>query len=411
MHSVASIQALKGRRVLNSQGAFTLEVETVTPGGRGIGSVPLGITTSNFDSPRADLTTALAQLPHLSRRLIGLDACDQRAVDNVLREHAIERQDLTQPAANLACAVSLSVSDAAARIRNRPAWQNISEAFGATPKQPRLAVNVVSGGAHNLTGSPVTEALVVTRNVAVTESVVLLIRALNKLRELSLRHYGPQSLAAGVEGGFTPSITKTEELLELLTTVLDNDDELRPFGMGLDMAGNTLVGASPEGYSLGSGPPLTDLELAHRYSRWVQHWSRLLYLEDPFSDNDVKAWRTLSTLIAGSSERCHIVADDVLATQLCRLTSLPVTQLAASVIAKVDQNGTISGMADFIHAARERGLGVVVSQRSQETDQAMLVDLAVGLGADILKAGCVTRERIIKYNRLIRVVSREMVAS
>jgi len=51
---------------------------------------------------------------------------------------------------------------------------------------------------------------------------------------------------------------------------------------------------------------------------------------------------------------------------------------------------------------------VVVSQRSQETDQSILVDLAVGMGADMLKAGCISRERIIKYNRLMRIVSMEL---
>ena len=42
-----------------------------------------------------------------------------------------------------------------------------------------------------------------------------------------------------------------------------------------------------------------------------------------------------------------------------------------------------------------------MSQRSGETDSATIVDLGITIGVDMFKLGAPTRERIIKYNRLI----------
>ena len=406
MSSIGTVEKLIGRRVLNSQGNFTVEVETIGSGGKGVGSTPLGTTNGQFDSPRVSVEEALTRLDQVSRLLAGRDICDQRAIDEILRAVLVEPVH-ERPAANLACAISLSVCDAAARVRNVPVWRHVSDTFGASPTCPDLAVNVIGGGSHDDTGSPVTEAMLITTGVDIESGIEKLGGALNSLRDMCASRYGAASLAVGVEGGLTPAIESPEELLGLLSETLDGEDHFQCLNIGLDMAGNGLVhSASERVYSMGT--LLTRAELVDRYIRWLRDWPRISYLEDPFSDNDVDAWRSLAVLVKDQARGCSLVADDLLATQLYRFTSLEGDQLANSVIAKVDQNGTVSGMADFVQIARKRGMEVVVSQRSQETDQSILVDLAVGMGADTLKAGCISRERIIKYNRLMRIVSMEL---
>ena len=50
-------------------------------------------------------------------------------------------------------------------------------------------------------------------------------------------------------------------------------------------------------------------------------------------------------------------------------------------------------------------IATIISQRSCETDSNILSLLAYGLGSQYVKAGAPARERIVKYNELIRINS------
>jgi enolase len=64
----------------------------------------------------------------------------------------------------------------------------------------------------------------------------------------------------------------------------------------------------------------------------------------------------------------------------------------------------VTGAADAVRAARENGLGVIVSARSGESEDTSVAHLATGWGADIVKVGSITRgERTAKWNELIRI--------
>ena len=54
--------------------------------------------------------------------------------------------------------------------------------------------------------------------------------------------------------------------------------------------------------------------------------------------------------------------------------------------------------------AFHNGLSVVVSERSGETEDAIIADLVVALGAGQIKTGAPVRgERTAKYNRLLQI--------
>ncbi len=54
--------------------------------------------------------------------------------------------------------------------------------------------------------------------------------------------------------------------------------------------------------------------------------------------------------------------------------------------------------------AKSFGFKIIVSHRSGETNDDFIADLAVGIGADFIKAGAPARgERVAKYNRLLRI--------
>ena len=54
--------------------------------------------------------------------------------------------------------------------------------------------------------------------------------------------------------------------------------------------------------------------------------------------------------------------------------------------------------------AKSFGWKIIVSHRSGETNDDFISDLAVGIGADFIKAGAPARgERVAKYNRLLKI--------
>nr|KAJ0193813.1 hypothetical protein LSAT_V11C800418030 [Lactuca sativa] len=71
---------------------------------------------------------------------------------------------------------------------------------------------------------------------------------------------------------------------------------------------------------------------------------------------------------------------------------------------QVNQVGSVTEAIEVVKMAKDGNWGVVISQRSGETDDSFLADLSVGLGTGQIKAGAPCRgERLAKYNQLIRI--------
>ena len=80
------------------------------------------------------------------------------------------------------------------------------------------------------------------------------------------------------------------------------------------------------------------------------------------------------------------------------------------VIIKPTQIGTISETLETIDLANKRDLKIVISHRSAETNDDFIADLAWASGAWALKAGAPNQEeRMIKYNRLIKIYEENKV--
>jgi enolase len=75
-----------------------------------------------------------------------------------------------------------------------------------------------------------------------------------------------------------------------------------------------------------------------------------------------------------------------------------------ALLVKVNQIGTLSEARQAIEIGRAAGWGLIASHRSGETEDAILADLAVGMGMEQIKSGAPARsERVAKYNRLLRI--------
>ena len=71
---------------------------------------------------------------------------------------------------------------------------------------------------------------------------------------------------------------------------------------------------------------------------------------------------------------------------------------------KVNQIGTLSEALDVAELAFRNGYGVQVSERSGETEDSIIADIAVALNCGQIKTGAPIRgERTSKYNQLLRI--------
>ena len=100
----------------------------------------------------------------------------------------------------------------------------------------------------------------------------------------------------------------------------------------------------------------------------------------------------------------QIVGDDLFTTNPKRLRRGLEVGAANSLLWKVNQIGTLSEAWDAATLAFTNGYTVVVSERSGETEDPIIADLVVALGAGQIKTGAPVRgERTAKYNRLLQI--------
>ncbi len=77
---------------------------------------------------------------------------------------------------------------------------------------------------------------------------------------------------------------------------------------------------------------------------------------------------------------------------------------ANSILIKLNQIGTLTETLKTIQLAKKFKYSVIISHRSGETEDTTISDLSVGVSAEKIKSGSMSRtERTAKYNRLIRI--------
>jgi enolase len=76
---------------------------------------------------------------------------------------------------------------------------------------------------------------------------------------------------------------------------------------------------------------------------------------------------------------------------------------ANAVLVKPNQIGTLTETLTTIRTAREAGYGVMLSSRSEETEDTTISDLSVLNGAGQIKTGPPNLQYTVKYNRLLRI--------
>jgi enolase len=168
--------------------------------------------------------------------------------------------------------------------------------------------------------------------------------------------------------------------------------------IGIDAAATQL--RDDGGYELAhEGRHLSRDDLAGYYDELTDRYPVLL-LEDGMGEDDWQGWEELT---AHLGRRLELAGDDLFVTSAERLREGIAAGVANAIVIKPNQVGTLTETLEAIRVAQASGYATVIAQRSGETEDTSICDLAVATGSTQIKAGAPSRERVAKYNRLLRI--------
>jgi enolase len=401
------IEDVRVRKILDSRGNPTVEVDVVTWKGFGRAAAPSGASTGIREVtafPEGGVDKIISEVEDIiSSELIGMDAEDLNDIDMVLKE-IDGTPNLSSLGGNTIVAVSMATAKAAAASYNMPLYKFL----GGNMKNeiPYPLGNMINGGAHAGKNAPdIQEFLVLpvgARNI--TEAVFANSSVHKKIGELIKAKDATFTGGKGDEGGWAPNLTN-EEALSIQAKACEEVGneigiEIRPC---LDMAASEMWDGSKyvyarEGVSRDIGEQIDFVEeIIDTYN--------MFYVEDPIQESDFDGFSELTQKVGN---KCLICGDDIFVTNAEILQEGINRGAANSIIIKPNQIGTLTDTYETVKLAKSNGYIPVVSHRSGETTDETIAHLAVGFSSPIIKTGALGGERIAKLNELIRI-EEEMV--
>jgi enolase len=400
------IRGVRAREVLDCRGLPTVQVDVELEGGAiGTADVPSGRSTGSNEA--CELRDGGARFGGFGVRgavdnvegeirdlLLATPLPDQRALDVALID-----LDGTREKSRLGANAILGVSLAAARARAAAAGMPLYRALNANAHVlPVPLVNLINGGKHASNDLDFQEFIVIPVGAgSILEALQISTEVNLALAEILLERYGKSALNTGDEGGYAPAISSPQEALGLLHEAVANAGHEGRFRYGLDCAATHYYDRESATYEL-AGETRDTEAMIELYLELIRDFD-VITIEDPLDEEDFAGFARLT-----AASGIQIVGDDLFVTNPERLRTGIEQDAANALLWKVNQIGTLSEALDAADIAHRAGYTVVVSERSGETEDPIIADLAVALGAGQIKTGAPVRgERTAKYNRLIRI--------
>ena len=400
------ITDLRAREVLDCRGLPTVQVDIALADGTSArADVPSGRSTGANEAVELRdggerfggygvLGAVSAVNGELASALVGSELPAQRDLDARLRE-IDGTADKGRLGANALLGVSLAAARAAAAANGQPLYEHLN-ANGHLLPVP--LVNLINGGKHASNDLDFQEFIVIPVGAdSMLEALQISTEVNLKLAEILLERYGKVALNTGDEGGFAPPIAHPVEALELLHEAVSDAGHEGRFRYGLDCAASHYYDRERRTYALAGESRDRDSMIA-LYQDLIRDFD-VVTIEDPLDEEDFEGFAELTR-----SAGIQIVGDDLFTTNPERLRHGIELGAANSLLWKVNQIGTLSEALDAAEIAHRAAYSVVVSERSGETEDPIIADLAVALNAGQIKTGAPVRgERTAKYNRLIAI--------
>ena len=410
---MSNITKIRGRQILDSRGNPTVEVDVFCGDIMGRAAVPSGASTGEYEAVELrdggdkylgkSVTKAVKNVNNIiAKELVGKSCNDQAGIDQFLID-LDGTNNKSNLGANAILGVSLACAHLASKISNEPLYKYLGGQEANLLPVPMM--NIINGGSHS--DAPIAFQEFMIRPVGAnsfSESLRYGAEIFHTLK--SIIKSKKLSTAVGDEGGFAPNFTGGTE--EAIDTILHSIDKAgfsvgKDITLAMDCAASEFYKDGKYNYKIfeGDNGHIRDSAEQVEYLKSLVDQYPIDSIEDGCDENDWDGWNMLTKEIG---DRCQLVGDDLLVTNLKYLKRAIEEKSANSILIKPNQIGTLTETINAINLAKESGWTAVVSHRSGETEDTTISDIAVGLNVGQIKTGSLSRsDRIAKYNQLLRI--------
>ena len=331
----------------------------------------------------------------IAEAVIGLNAFDQKALDEQMRE--LDGTDnYSNLGANAVLGVSMAVARAAAKSLDVPLYRYLGGANASVLPVPMF--NIINGGAHANNSVDFQEFMIMPFGFDKFSDAL---RAATEIYHTlkGLLNVASHSTAVGDEGGFAPNLNDNEEPIKLIMQAIEKagykaGEQIK---LALDVAASELYENGK--YKL-EGKEFSSEELIERYAQLCEKYP-IFSIEDGLSEDDWAGWAKLTSKLGS---KVQLVGDDLFVTNEKILREGIAKGVGNAILIKPNQIGTVSQTMQTIRLAQRKGYRCVMSHRSGESEDSFIADFAVAMNTGQIKTGATSRsERNAKYNRLLEI--------
>jgi enolase len=394
---MAAIERASIRKILDSRGNATVEVDLVALGRARVAS-PSGASTGAHEVqalPKAGIDEGIRIFnAEVAERIHGMNVEDQEGLDRLL--HEIDgTPNFSRIGGNVAVAVSLAAARAAAAAAGQPLFRYLG---GPSARiLPFPFGNVIGGGRHAVGGTTIQEYLVVSQGPTPSRNVFANARVHRLIKEALMKKNPSEPLGRGDEGAWVAKLEDEEALALLADACRQTEKETGfPVRPAMDLAASEFYKNGRYHYRTASLTPSQQMDFLERLVKDYAVYS----LEDPLDEEDFEGFAQLTHAIG---KKCLVIGDDIFVTNVERLKRGIAAGAGNAILIKPNQIGTLTDTRATVEAARKAGYHTIVSHRSGETTDDTIAHLAVAFGSLGIKTGAVGGERIAKLNELIRI--------
>jgi enolase len=406
------IKDIKSKRILDSRGEETIEVEIKSKETKEKAGVPLGKSKGSYEAISLSYEEIQKNLKEFLKEVKETNFQSSKEFDEFLIKKAGKYKE--KLGVNFTLGASIAFARILAKKEGLELWEYLTEEYTKQHENitkqhekfyvPGLIINIIGGGVHSNNNLDFQEYWLVTHPVPESytraklgigsrtelrsgsgQSTVqgkrldlfneLLTKVLNIINKLEEKL--PKPLGRNDEGAFCTNFSDNYEPFVYLKEFKDD------FNLGADIAANQIT----------------------KLVNWKRIYEKLKlldvkYLEDPFKEDEFENFANLR------KQGFKVIGDDLTVTNVERLKIALEKNSVDGVIVKPNQVGTILETFEFVKLAKENNLFTIFSHRSGETNDHWLIDLGIAFKADFFKIGPpVQGERVAKYNRLREILN------
>ncbi|MCX6400913.1 MAG: phosphopyruvate hydratase [Propionibacteriales bacterium] len=404
---MAAIEAVGAREILDSRGNPTVEVEVLLDDGSfARAAVPSGASTGAFEAVelrdggdryagKGVQQAVLAVIQKLGPAIEGLDAADQRLIDQTMLE-IDGTPNKASVGANAILGVSLAVARAAADSAQLPLYRYVGGPNAHVLPVPMM--NILNGGAHADTNVDIQEFMIAPIGAPTFREALRMGTEVYHELKAVLKSRG-LATAVGDEGGFAPDLESNRAALDLIAEAIGKAGYVlgKDIALALDVAASEFC---ENGSYTFEGAQKSAAEMTAYYAELVAAYP-IVSIEDPLDEDDWDGWKAITDELGTKTQ---LVGDDLFVTNVERLQRGITGGQANSLLVKVNQIGSLTETLDSVELAQRNGYRCMMSHRSGETEDTTIADLAVATNCGQIKTGAPARsERVAKYNQLLRI--------